>query len=256
MSNDNKEKTFAVSEIFTSPQGEGVWSGTMMTFIRLAGCTVGKRYSAERYKSREEQTFVGLEEMPPEFPIYTEECTLYDGRKFACDTDYRKKESLTVEAIVARVSEGVEHVCISGGEPMMHDLVPLIRALWGVMRPHGTTVHIETSGTINAAKALGLYCERRNGVWITVSPKFGCLPEMIERADEIKLLVDKNFDPEKLPTGVLGHDTVYLQPVNGEHTVNVENLKLCMKWQREFPQWRVSLQLHKVLEHFVEERVR
>src|SRR5438105_4871049 len=93
-------------------------------------------------------------------------------------------------------------------------------------------------------------------LWITVSPKFGVLPEMIKIANEIKLLVDENFDPEKLPIAILEHPKVFIQPVNYEFEVNRENLKRCMELQKQFPRWRVSVQLHKVLEHFIQERVR
>lgn len=228
------EAKYPIAEIFTSPQGEGVWTGTMMTFVRLAGCTVGKpQHGKGRYEF---------------LSVYTEQCTLYDGRTFPCDTDYRVKERLTVEEILAQVPYDIKHVCISGGEPFMHDLHPLIT---GLTRIH-KQVHIETSGTIYKDYK-SLYDPQP---WITVSPKRGMLGEMIQQADEIKLLVDENFDPMNVPIVVLSHHTIYIQPINGENTVNADNLRLCMGWQKEFPNWRISLQLHKVLESFVGEHVR
>lgn len=249
---------YPISEIFTSPQGEGQWAGTTMTFIRLAGCSVGKPFPNER--KLDELTKV----LPPTanafsesiaLPIYTEQCTLYDGRTFACDTDYRVKERLSAEAIRQRIEPGVGHVCITGGEPLIHDLTELFRALhmqW--------TIHIETSGTIDIRNKVERHLFQRlrgdNDLWITVSPKFGTLKEMVETADEIKILVDEHFDPNTLPEGVDGHDMVYLQPVNYEHSVNGNNLRLCMEWQKKYPRWKVCVQLHKVLEHYIQERVR
>lgn len=254
---NDEVKKYPVSEIFTSPQGEGVYSGTMMTFIRLAGCTVGKPYPKEMYKSK--TTMVSHhdhddeeEVIPAKFPIYTEECTLYDGRKFACDTDYRVKERLTIDEIMARVPKEIKHICLTGGEPLMHNLYPIYDRSPGM-------VHIETSGTIDYRRAFpvrNFISDWGSEVWITVSPKFGCLPEMIERADEIKLLVDEKFNPETLPKEIFDHEVVFLNPVNFEHKMNGANLKLCMNWQKLFPQWRVGTQLHKVIQHYTEEIVR
>lgn len=97
----NYEKVYPISEIFVSPQGEGVYQGTMMTFIRLAGCTVGKPFPKEMYvPSQKIRPDKSIQNKPAEFPIYTEKCTLYDGREFACDTDYRVKERLMVEKLL------------------------------------------------------------------------------------------------------------------------------------------------------------
>src|SRR4051812_2738266 len=95
--------TYPISEIFTSPQGEGLYTGMMMTFIRLAGCSVGRPYPKEKYVVLPHCEFKCIGGDPDMghgpncayaksthvLPIYTEQCTLYDGRTFACDTDYR-----------------------------------------------------------------------------------------------------------------------------------------------------------------------
>lgn len=260
MSSKLATSSFPISEIFTSVQGEGVYCGTMMTFIRLAGCTVGKPFNKERYEVEFKPRSEGLTTMVDKarlnmgrLPIYTEQCTLYDGRKFACDTDYRVKTRMTTEVIMAHIPKNIRHICISGGEPFMHNLDELYMSI-----PDSTMLHIETSGTIPIKTAFVDNWDitgDRNFLWITVSPKYGILPEMIERANEIKLLVDEHFDPDKLPKGVLDHEAVFIQPINFEHTVNPANVKLCMEWQKKFPQFRVSLQLHKVLEYFINERV-
>jgi 7-carboxy-7-deazaguanine synthase len=79
--------------IFQTVQGEGYMLGRPMTFLRLAGCSVG--------------------------------CPL-------CDTDYRVDSRATVGEIVERV-KALPHrlpwVWVTGGEPTDHDLWPLIRGL-------------------------------------------------------------------------------------------------------------------------------
>ena len=241
-------KVYPVSEIFTAPQGEGLYTGTLMTFIRLAGCNVGKPYPKEVYQPK---VYGEPEDEPnglPGFPIYTEECTTWDGRKFACDTDYRVKERLTAEEIISQVPKGVEHICITGGEPLLHNLIPL-QEVWyeriGTQRGDIPSLHIETSGT----KEIPREIRQCYFVWITVSPKFGCLPEVLENAKEVKLLVDENFDEEQAASLVKYVDSdesiIWLQPINGEHTINDNNMKRCLGIQERHPTWRISSQSHK-----------
>jgi 7-carboxy-7-deazaguanine synthase len=252
-------KQYPVAEVFTSPQGEGCYAGQMQTFIRLAGCTVGKPYTKEKYMNMgvdiSSEVGGGSATYLP-LPIYTEKCTLYDGREFACDTDYRKHESHTAEELMQMIPAGVDHVCITGGEPLMHNLSPLITYMHGI----GRIVHIETSGTIFDS------CILPEDIWVTVSPKLGVLASMLGRANEIKILVDKDFDLERpIPidrksvvylTSLAFQKPVFLQPVNGEHTVSAENLRLCRKWQDKYPAFRVSVQLHKVMSMILGEEIR
>jgi len=235
---------YPISEIFTSPQGEGVFTGQIQTFIRLAGCSVGKPFTKEDRKKRL-------------LPIYVEQCTLYDGRHMECDTDYRVKDRLTVPQILNEIPELVENVCITGGEPLIHDLNTLITYLWAARKK----VHIETSGTVEE--------NLDETIWVTVSPKLNVYVSMLKRANEIKVLVDEEFDPSVPIHGIYQEllqvvtleeiakkKPVYLQPVNHELEVNPDNLQRCVDWQKKYPQFRLSLQLHKVLSHFTRELVR
>lgn len=241
----NDDIKYPISEIFNRPQGEGVYTGVMMTFIRLAGCTVGKPYKkSERLIGNNLDGF-------KELPIYTEKCTLYDGRVFACDTDYRVKERLTTQQISDRIPEDVMHVCITGGEPCMHNIMDLIPQLTNNGKRQ---IHIETSGTIN-------WCLKPT--WITVSPKKGVTTFMLDTCDELKLLVDEKFNPEELipdslvlPLTIAKQKPTYLHPVNYEKSINETNVRLCLKWQEKYPQFRVGLQLHKALSIFTEQEVR
>jgi 7-carboxy-7-deazaguanine synthase len=251
MSNENSK--YPISEIFTSVQGEGIYAGVAMTFIRLAGCTVGKPFPKEPngrvLPSGATQWRI--------LPIYTEQCTLFDGRKFPCDTDYRAKERMHPFQILQEVPKNVKHVCISGGEPLMHDLDNLLSYL----ADNKKYIHIETSGTISKPLA--------STIWVTVSPKLNPYLSMIERADEIKLLVDKDFSPDApimclyedqvqaiYPIKLAEYKPVYLQPVNFENEVHKDNLKLCLMYQNEYPDFRVSPQMHKLFTQQTGELVR
>lgn len=210
-----------IAEMFHSVQGEGLYSGTPMTFIRLAGCSVGR---------------AGLPEAPVLKTAKTAwQCQTFDGRCFWCDTDFHKYYEAAAEEILDHVTEG--HVCVTGGEPLIHQ--QRIDALFDLCQLREKKMHLETSGTIAWRKP--------QEVWMTVSPKFGVLTEMIDQANEIKLLVDKDFPIEKVPGAVFKHPLVYVQPINEELKISAENLRLCYKLLGQQPQWRLSIQLHKVL---------
>jgi 7-carboxy-7-deazaguanine synthase len=208
-----------IAEEFHSVKGEGLWTGTPMKFIRLAGCSVG-RYDKTN------------------FPY--EICHTYDGREFLCDTNFRKHYMKTPEELLEDVYE--ERIVITGGEPLIHDLEDLIdNALNQNLR-----IHLETSGTIPLPSWCG-----ESDVWIAVSPKQNTLPEVLEIVDEVKILVDKDFSLEglyKALPGVRNHPLVWLMPINGIRDRNENNLQLCLeilKLQR--PDWRLCVQVHKLI---------
>jgi len=216
---------YPIAEIFTSVQGEGQWTGTRMTFVRLAGCTVGKPY--------------GKLDKPNGLEIYQEKCTLWDGREFPCDTNYKKTATMTVEQILNEVGDEVR-VCITGGEPLMHDLLPLLTALHKARK----MIHLETSGTISLEPV------RSDVDWITVSPKQGVLQSSLMIADEVKFLIDERFQKEVFEQemkGLLVRGRIWFQPVNGLHEIDDHNLKLCQDLQATYKSARISVQMHKWL---------
>jgi 7-carboxy-7-deazaguanine synthase len=233
-------KKFPIAEMFDSVQGEGLYQGTRMFFVRFAGCSVGKRMTAE-----EREKFGGSD-----FPVYRETCTLYSGKKFACDTNFQTAQALTMEEIMEQVPKGVERICFTGGEPLNQPLDAFISYIGGT----NYKLHLETSGTINFDDVYTDYNwqdnsgEEENGswIWISVSPKWGALPEMMGIANEIKLLVDEEFDIKRVPVDVMDHRLVWLQPVNDEFAIRKENVERCLALMKEYPNFRLSTQLHKI----------
>ena len=209
-----------IAERFHSLQGEGQWVGTPMHFIRLAGCSVGH---------------LSLANPLLKTGAHAWQCHTYDGRPFMCDTDFNIKERIDIDDLLADTPE--HHICITGGEPLVHRAS--VEVFIEATRPLGKQVHIETSGTIDWVPF--------GNTWMSVSPKHGCLESMCRRADEIKLLVDENFNLDKLPHYCFIHPKVYLQPINNETSLNMENVKRCLDIQKDNPKFRLSIQLHKVL---------
>lgn len=233
-------RPFVLAERFKAVQGEGVFSGTPMAFLRTVGCSVGQ----------------GV-------------CT-------HCDTDFSKSHpalgggTFTVEELVQWVRP-YRHACLTGGEPLDRDLRPLIFALSAA----GVLCHIETSGTRHpawldrpGAHEPGMHMVARDHgdgtvgwydtpLWVTVSPKPAWLPGMLALADEIKFINGGLGDGPDWPTLAdalrwaaerLPRDRpVYLQPRNGRTEVDRDNLREAIQVVAENPTLRLSCQLHKFL---------
>lgn len=230
------DKLYPIAETFTSLQGEGVWCGTLMHFIRLAGCNVGQ-YSGEG------DGYLTMQ--PSDLPLFREKrhsvCQTALGQRFLCDTNYHRECTASATFLAQQAKQGdVEHVCITGGEPFLHDLQPLCEELAPL------EIHVETSGTLEIPEWTS------EGVWVTCSPKKGYQQTNTPRVDEFKFVIGSLEDEEALhdflewaavPVGA----PVFVQPVNNIETINKENLDRVLAIIERNPQWRLSVQLHKIL---------
>lgn len=185
-----------VNEIFYSVQGEGHYTGTPSAFIRLSGCNL--------------------------------HCSF-------CDTEHLAHTNMTEEDIVAQVCEWpMKHVVITGGEPTMQNIAPLIRLLIA----EGKDVQIETNGTYK----LG---EDFPPCWITCSPKDGGEVKL-ERIDELKVVY---WGQNMSKYDHLKANIYSLQPLDtGDTENNKEITKKTFEYILEHPTWKMSLQTHKILE--------
>lgn len=105
------KKILVISEIFSSLQGEGKYTGIPTTFIRLYNCNLDCIYCDTKYASQQ-----------------------------------GKRKNASIENVINAVSKlGNNHICITGGEPLIQDEVyPLIYEL---VDKH-YIVTIETNGSI------------------------------------------------------------------------------------------------------------
>jgi 7-carboxy-7-deazaguanine synthase len=231
------EHSYPIAEIFRSVQGEGSNAGVSMAFVRMAGCSVGQAYSPQA------KTALGLS-------VYQHKCCDWAGQGFACDTDYRAHKTMSVERLLStpEVKECL-WVCITGGEPLNHDLRPLTRALCQARKK----IQVETSGTVPLDRLCGggVQLRRAGGsLHLTMSPKHGYLLEVANMADEIKILVGVDFkeDQFEYEFGQLFRTgRIWVQPINDEHKVNEANLHRCMELIGRYPTLNLSIQIHKWL---------
>jgi 7-carboxy-7-deazaguanine synthase len=216
--------TYEVAERFKSVQGEGVYTGTPMAFIRFVGCSVGKRVCA------------------------------------VCDTDFERVVPhlgggrFTAEQLLAW-TQPYKHICLTGGEPLDQDLDALFNVVYPVYGAESPVrVHIETSGT----KPLPVRGVSEPAAWVCVSPKPGWIENVVLQADEVKVIVPglgplKQGVCEGWPTvedalrWAAAGKIVFLQPRNDRNDVNGANLRMVQSFLSEHPELRLSVQLHKLL---------
>jgi organic radical activating enzyme len=248
--------TYPIAEQFVSLQGEGRYTGTLMQFIRLAGCNVGRRLDVR-------STTLAKELLLPVFQKH-HVCETAVGQEFMCDTDYGAKYSVTiVEMADLILKSGVKHICLTGGEPLLHDVLT-ISALCTELE---VELHVETSGTKEIPVEL-------HSDHVACSPKVGFLVENWGRIDEYKFVIGpdggsaqdivgkisgffakgiayKGEEPESpfhpIETPANPFADVYVQPANELNTVNRASLATCMAVVQLRPHWAVSFQSHKLL---------
>jgi organic radical activating enzyme len=107
---------------------------------------------------------------------------------------------------------------------------PLISAL----HERNFEVAVETNGTRPAPPGID---------WLCVSPKANA-PLDLRSGDELKLVFPQ---PDALPERFvdLGFEHFFLQPMDGPN--RVEYTERAVDYCMRHPQWRLSLQLHKLL---------
>jgi len=238
------DKRYPIAETFTSVQGEGLYTGTLMHFIRLAGCNVGK-YDYDEIHQRGasmDKTVQGLNLLDEK--LFTDKkhsiCETVFGQRFPCDTNYHKCYDASVKELIDAVGP-VEHICLTGGEPFLHDLQPLVD------NSQQREVHIETSGTLPIPHYIA------QNAWLTCSPKAGLLAENVPLINEWKFVVsclDDVDKVERLLQALMVPDDVpvYIQPINHVNAVDTAMMDMVLAALLRHPQFRLSAQLHKFLE--------
>jgi organic radical activating enzyme len=204
--------------IFYTIQGEGPYAGLPAVFVRLAGCNL--------------------------------RCTW-------CDTDFesnpKEMTALEVHEEVMKQSRGRAQVCvITGGEPMLQNIIPLIREL----NRYQLRVQIETAGTVWIP---GL---ENVDFSLVCSPKTGRVHAKIqENCTHFKYVVgvgdviDNGYivtatQPKAKPARLAWPDnraTIWIQPRDDhDEEKNAANIifarDLCLEYS-----YRMGVQLHKII---------
>lgn len=205
---------YHIKEIFYSIQGEGYHTGRPAVFCRFSGCNL--------WSGREEDRVHAL-------------CSFCDtdfGGTDGTDGGIYEDAGLLVQKIAENWPHRDEHcfVVCTGGEPLLQMDDAFIVAL----HKAGFEVAVETNGTIAAPAGID---------WLCVSPK-ACAPLVQNSGDELKLVYPQaGLEPARYEK--LAFTNFYLQPMDGSDRKQATRLSL--HYVLENPRWRLSLQMHKIL---------
>lgn len=190
-----------IMEHFYTIQGEGRYTGTAAYFIRIGGCDVG--------------------------------CHWCDVKESWNANIHPIKK---IDDIVKTAISFSKTIVLTGGEPLMWNLVPLTQKL----KESGCNIHIETSGAYSINGQID---------WICLSPKKTSLPkeDVYACAHELKVIVYNQHDfkfAEEQALKINKNALLYLQP---EWSNREKMTPKIIDYVMKNPQWHISLQTHKYL---------
>jgi 7-carboxy-7-deazaguanine synthase len=210
--------TYSIKEIFFTLQGEGAQTGRAAVFCRFTGCNLWTGHESDRATAICQfcdTDFVGTDGT--------------GGGRFGSATDVARAVSAAWPDAERSVRVKPLVVC-TGGEPLLQLDEALVRAF----HDEGFEVAIETNGTRLAPQGVD---------WICVSPKAGA-ELVLHSGDELKLIFpQENAEPEAYEH--LDFHYFFLQPMDGLE--RERNTRLALEYCLAHPQWRLSLQTHKLL---------
>jgi 7-carboxy-7-deazaguanine synthase len=211
---------YTVKEIFYTLQGEGAQAGRPAVFLRFSGCNLWT--GREQDRSRAVCTFCDTDFVGtgPDGGRFA------DARSLADEVDTRWPTAAQEDG---RARERRFVVC-TGGEPLLQLDPTLVDAL----HDRGFEVAVETNGTVAAPPGID---------WTCVSPKADA-PLVQCRGDELKLIFRQpRGEPERFAQLDFRH--FFLQPMDGPEVAT--HTRDAVRYCLAHPQWRLSLQTHKML---------
>ncbi len=187
-------ETLEINEIFYSIEGEGQRVGQPTTFIRLSKCNL--------------------------------RCSF-------CDTEFDSFTEMSIDKIIEEIEQyTATWVCLTGGEPLGQNIVPLAKSLCDL----NYNLHIETNGTLDPMPELLDLIDH----W-TVSPKRKKIAIGLSRITELKYIVGMNFNEDHVDENRAQY--VYLQPESSDPKYTEKTLEIL----KRHPEWRLSYRIHKIL---------
>ncbi len=208
--------TYSVKEIFYTLQGEGAHAGRPAVFCRFAGCNL--------WSGRERDRASAV-------------CNF-------CDTDFigtdgERGGKFASGAALATAIDGLwpatygasKYVVFTGGEPLLQLDAELIDSV----HKTGFQIAIETNGTLPVPAGID---------WVCVSPKMGSTL-VVHKGNEIKVVIPQALQDLASYEGLM-FDNFFVQAMDGpllEH-----NLRLAIDTCKRNPKWKLSLQIHKLLQ--------
>lgn len=208
---------YSVKEIYPTLQGEGAHTGRRAVFCRFAGCNLWS--GLEKDRSTAVCDFCDTDFVGTDGP---------NGGKFNTPQELANKLHAVWQEDID--GDGFGYIVFTGGEPLLQLDDPLIKACHEL----GMKIGAETNGTLKAPKNID---------WLCVSPKSDA-PLIQTYGNELKLVYPQDkAPPEKFAS--LSFEHYYLQPMDGPNAE--ENTERAAHYCLAHPQWKLSLQTHKLI---------
>ncbi len=248
--------SYSVKEIFYTLQGEGARAGRAAVFLRFAGCNLWTGREQDRHKAVCrfcDTEFVGTDGTGG--GVFRDAASLADAvaecwkaginppleggsnsrSEFGEGSSRAPHPSTPPRNLLAQIStlpqgEGRPYVVCTGGEPLLQLDAPLIEALHAA----GIEIAVETNGTLEPPPGID---------WICMSPKANA-DVKLTRGNELKLVYPQDGAPPERYAG-LAFDNFFLQPMDSP--TREANTRAAVAYCMAHPQWRLSLQTHKML---------
>jgi organic radical activating enzyme len=205
-------KQYPVTEYFFSLQGEGANVGKPAFFLRLGGCNV--------------------------------QCDFCDSKNSWDENSARKMSTMEIVDLVKKST--AKNVVITGGEPLLYNLDELCDALQTLVSD--VNLWLETSGTAPFSGDFD---------WVCLSPKKQFLPlsENYKKANELKIIVGNSDDfkfaetqaKQVNPNGETLNEVNCQLFLQAEWSAQEHVTKSIINYISQHPKWRLSVQIHKIL---------
>lgn len=153
-----------------------------------------------------------------------------------CDTDFDEGKDMAMDEILKAIQPyPCKWIIWTGGEPT----IQLTDEHLVYFRERGYKQAIETNGTRKVPSLID---------YITCSPKqdYESVKNRIPFAHEIRIPIkagDQIPDISIFPKA----DNYFLSPIFDADKINTDNINYCVELIKENPQWRLSLQIHKLI---------
>lgn len=206
-----------VNEIFSSIDGEGLRTGELATFIRLAGCNLRCRY---------------------------------------CDTEYALDNNSGIEMNITEILNEVKkyknrNITLTGGEPLAHkEINKLIEELI----KNNYFVNIETNGSIDIEPYVGkclITMDYKCKSSLMEKTMLLSNLEKLSETDVLKFVINsEDFDCiENILKNFNIKSYIYISPIFNEINLPdiVEFMKRCNEKGIDMSKVRIQIQLHKII---------
>lgn len=206
-----------VNEIFSSIDGEGIRTGELATFIRLAGCNLRCRY---------------------------------------CDTEYALDNNSGSEMNITEILNEVKkyknrNITLTGGEPLAHKETN--KLIEGLIK-NNYFVNIETNGSIDIEPYIGkclITMDYKCKSSLMEKTMLLSNLEKLSETDVLKFVINsEDFDCiEKILRDFNIKSYIYISPIFNEINLPdiVEFMKKCNEKGIDMSKVRMQVQLHKII---------